>query len=141
MVAEDGVEYLDIQPAAETQWVATAEGLAFVNAKDPMAAVKNLFEAEAPYLPIFKRALTMAAADGGTTLPKLEEAIDEDPLVQEPRFYAPYFAELLEQCDALEWRSGWHASDIGMQALELLADVADPASDQTASVESEAAAK
>lgn len=141
VVAEDGVEYLDIKPAAETQWQATAEGLAFVNAKDPMAAIKNLFETEASYLPIFKRALTMAAADGGTTLPKLEEAINEDPLVQEPRFYAPYFAELLEQCDALEWRGGWHASSIGVQALELLADVADPASEQTTPAESEAAAE
>lgn len=141
VVDEDGIEYLDIKPAAETQWQATAEGLAFVNAKDPMTAIKNLFETEASYLPIFKRALTMAAADGGTTLPKLEEAIDEDPLVQEPRFYAPYFAELLEQCDALEWRGGWHASSIGVQALELLADVADPASEQTTPAESEAAAE
>lgn len=138
VVAEDGVEYLDIQPAAEVQWVATAEGLAYVNAKDPMAAIKNLFETEAAYLPIFKRALTMAAAESGTTLPKLEEAIDEDPLVQNPRFYAPYFAELLEQCDALEWRGGWHASTVGLEALALLANVEDPATQAGASAEGEA---
>ena len=51
--------------------------------------------------------------------------VDNDPLVQKPRLYAPHFVDKLEKCDALEWRKAWFTTEIGKQGLEMLADVVD----------------
>ena len=61
----------------------------------------------------------------GATTPTINGVVDNDPLVQKPRLYAPHFVDKLEKCDALEWRKAWFTTEIGKQGLEMLADVVD----------------
>lgn len=124
-VVIDGVECLE--PAAPPQvfWHATEEGNAALAADDPLAPVAELFERETLYLPIYKRVLEMCSVEGGASMPDLGKAVDADPLVQKPRFYAAHFVDALEACDALAWAPAWTVTETGLAALDMLADVRD----------------
>ena len=87
--------------------------------------LRALLDEDAAYAPIYQRILRLCAADGGTTTPTINNAVDHDPLVQKPRFYAPHFVDRLEKCDALAWRKAWCITDIGRAGLDMLADVVD----------------
>lgn len=121
----DGVEYLEPATPPTVYWLTTAEGAAALKADDPLAPVAELFEREALYLPIYKRVLEMCARDGGASMPEMGKAVDGDPLVQKPRFYAAHFVDALEACDAVVWAPSWTATDTGLEALAMLADVHD----------------
>ena len=67
---------------------------------------------------IYLRVLDMCADNGGTTTPALSAAIDKDPLVQSPRFFAQHFTERLEKAGAVEWDGAWKITDLGRSYLE-----------------------
>lgn len=121
-VVVDGVEYLEAQKAPEIQWVTTPVGAAVLAVDDPARRMRELFATEARYLPIFQRILELCAAEEGATVPDLGEAVDDDPLVQEPRFYALYFVDLLDKCGAIQWQQTWHITDVGREGLALLTE-------------------
>lgn len=123
-VVVDGVEYLEPQKAPEILWVTTPVGAAVLAADDPASRMRELFAREARYLPIFQRILELCAAEDGATVPALGDAVDDDPLVQEPRFYALYFVDLLDKCGAIQWQQTWHITDVGREGLALLAETA-----------------
>lgn len=124
-VVVDGVEYLEPATPPVVCWHATEEGVAALTADDPLAPVSELFERESLYLPIYKRVLEMCSEEGGASMPDLGKAVDGDPLVQKPRFYAAHFVDALEACDALVWAPAWTVTDTGLAALDMLADVCD----------------
>ena len=124
-VVVDGVECLEPAEAPEPHWLATSEGKAALLADKPLSRIELLFEEKADYLPIFKRVLMLCAQEGGTATKAINAAVDNDPLVQSPRYYASYFTERLEGCDALAWDGVWKTTDTGLEALEMLADVVD----------------
>lgn len=125
VVEIDGVEYLEVRQSVPTCWVATAAGMAAVDADRPLDRLKELFEQNEAYLPIYKRVLNLCSQEGGVSIKVLGEAVDKDPLVQKPRLYASHFVSKLEKCDALEWVGSWVTTEIGSIGLEDLADVED----------------
>jgi hypothetical protein len=125
VVEIDGVEYLEPGTAPEAYWLDTAEGREALEADKPLERLTELFATDARYLPIYKRVLTLCAQEGGQTAKALGDAIDSDPLVQNPRLYAPRFVNRLEKCDALVWAKSWITSDIGRNGLALLDNVTD----------------
>ena len=67
----------------------------------------------------------LAQNQDGLPLSKIADAVDDDPLVQKPRFYAGHFLERLERADAVQWRDAWCITQIGRESLEQLEDVED----------------
>ena len=124
-VVVDGVEYLEAREPVEIYWRITEPGRAALEADKPLERLRALLDEDAAYAPIYQRILRLCAADGGTTTPTINNAVDHDPLVQKPRFYAPHFVDRLEKCDALAWRKAWCITDIGRAGLDMLADVVD----------------
>ena len=121
-VVVDGVEYLEAREPVEIYWRITEPGRAALEADKPLERLRALLDEDAAYAPIYQRILRLCAADGGTTTPTINNAVDHDPLVQKPRFYAPHFVDRLEKCDALVWKKAWCITDIGRTGLDLLAD-------------------
>lgn len=118
VVVVDGVEYLEPAPARPSFWRSTACGLAYVAAADPEAALQALLNENPDYLPIFKRVLELCARTDGAASPALSEAVDKDPIVQEPRRYSGFFIDRLEACDAVEWKNGaWRITELGTTVL------------------------
>ena len=111
-VVVDGVEYLEAAEPVEAFWRITER-------------LRALLEEDAAYAVIYTRILALCAAENGAATPVINGKVDNDPLVQKPRLYAPHFVDKLEQCDALEWRKAWFTTETGKQGLEMLADVVD----------------
>jgi hypothetical protein len=117
VVEIDGAKYYEPADPAAVHWRSTALGLAKVDANDPATRLAQLLEKEAHYAPIYACVLEMASSAGGTTAAALADALDADPLLQKPRYYAPRFVNLLEACEAIEWRGAWFVTELGAAAL------------------------
>ena len=124
-VVVDGVEYLEAREPVEIYWHITEPGRAALEADKPLERLRALLDEDAAYAPIYQRILRLCTADGGATTPAINNAVDHNPLVQKPRFYAPHFVDRLEKCDALAWKKAWCITDIGRAGLDMLADVVD----------------
>ena len=114
----DGVEYLRPAKPAQKLWQTTEIGLAYLDSFDPRADLARLLTDDTAYMDIYLRVLDMCADNGGTTTPALSAAIDKDPLVQSPRFFAQHFTERLEKAGAVEWDGAWKITDLGRSYLE-----------------------
>lgn len=127
VVMVDGVEYYEPAVAPVVCWRATEAGLAVADADDSLERVRLLFEKESDLLPVYKRVMSMAAAEEGVSVAQLSAAVDGNPLIAEPRrFYVQHFTEMLENREAIEWSgSAWVITSAGRAALEELADVED----------------
>lgn len=114
----DGTKSLvPVEPPA-VYWTATAEGVQVAEADDPGSRLRGMLEEEPQYLPIYARMLSLCSEANGATTAALGEAIDHDPLVQNPRYFAMHFSERLEANDAIEWNSKtWAITEIGRTAL------------------------
>lgn len=121
----DGVEYLEPAAAPVVRWCTTQAGLDALRDGGGRTPLVELFEREAAYLPVYKRVLELCARDGGASMPELAQAVDADPLMQNPRFYAAHFLNGLEACDAVVWAPNWCVTETGLEALGMLADVRD----------------
>lgn len=124
-VVVDGVEYLEAAEPVEVFWRITEPGQAKLDSDKPIERLRALLDEDVDYAVIYKRILTLCAAEEGATTPAINGKVDNDPLVQSPRLYAPHFVDKLEQCDALEWRKAWFTTETGKQGLEMLVDVVD----------------
>lgn len=129
-VVVDGVEYLEAQTPAPAFWRTTPAAVRLLADDNPQARVEALFEEEGVYLPIFKRILTLASGRDGVSAAAIAKAVDGDPLLQSPRYYASRFVEKLNLADALGWQGKtWAITQVGRDALASLDSVEDPASD------------
>ena len=134
VVEEDGVEYLKPGTPPESFWVTTEEGCKYLEADKPAQRLRELFENEPIYHPIYKHILLLCSDEAGKTTRELGEAVDDDPILQDPRLYVQRFIDRLEKCDALIWEKTWKTTDIGLLGIEEL----EKAADDEASPESEA---
>ncbi|MEG1435235.1 MAG: hypothetical protein RSD45_06735 [Gordonibacter sp.] len=125
VVVVDGIEYLEAHEPLTTCWLATKDGRAYLEADKPLDRLLDLLSSETTYAAIYERVLKLASQENGATTAEFGEAVDNDPLVQKPRYYAMHFVDQLEKCDALAWKSAWHLTEIGKAGLEALADMAD----------------
>lgn len=119
---EEGNKHLEAVEAPAVYWVSTQAAKDIVEADDPSARLRELLEEDAKYLPIYERVLTLTIERDGATTKALGDAIDDDPLVQDPRYFAMHFTERLEKADAVEWTGAtWKITELGKSALEELA--------------------
>lgn len=118
----DGVERIKPRTPPTVFWLTTDAGRAKLASHDPAAKLAKLLQDDEAYLPIYERVLTLCAAQGGSTMAELGRAVDGDPLVQSPRFYAAHFVNNLEACEAVSWESGWVTTEVGLRGLAMLAD-------------------
>lgn len=130
-VVVDGVEYLEAAEPVEIFWQITEAGQEKLSSDKPIDRLHKLLAKDERYAVIYKRILTLCSAEGGATTPSINSAVDDDPLVQKPRLYAPHFVDLLEKCDALEWKGAWYTTEVGRQGIAELADIEDAAPAQT----------
>ena len=114
----DGVEYLRPAKPAQKLWQTTEIGLAYLDSFDSKADLARLLADDTAYMDIYLRVLDMCADNGGTTTAALSAAIDKDPLVQSPRFFAQHFTERLEKAGAVEWDGVWKITDLGRSYLK-----------------------
>lgn len=117
VVEVDGVAFLKPGPWREAFWLATDAARDHLAADDPLARFRDLLAKDSAYLDIYLRILDAADAEGGATTPQLNELIDDDPLVQNPRYYTAHFTDLLERCEAIRWEGTWVITDIGRMLL------------------------
>lgn len=145
IVVEDGVEYWQAVPAPMPYWQITEAGQAQLDSYHPIEKLEATFAEEAEYLTLYKRVLTLCAADEGVSMKQMSAAVDSDPLVAtEPRnYFVQHFVEALERGEAVAWNGkAWKITEVGRQALaENLADVLDsyvvPTGAQPAQTESD----
>lgn len=123
VVVVDGIEYLEAHEPIDACWLTTEDGRAYLEADKPLDRLLDLLASEAAYATIYQRILTLTAQENGVSTAELGEAVDNDPLVQKPRYYATHFVDRLEKCDALTWKSTWCITEIGTAGLEALASM------------------
>lgn len=117
LVDENGLEYLEVTEAPPVYWVATPEGLQAVARYAPAEGIRSLLFADDAYLPIYERVLCLCAEPDGAPMATIAQAVDNDPLVQNPRYLGSYFVERLERVGAIEWASPWRITESGAQVL------------------------
>ena len=113
----DGEQYLEAEQSQATYWATTEAGLHVLEDNQPIDRIHALFAENMAYLPVYQRVLTLCSQDGGISMADLKQEVDDDPLLQQPRLYASYFADQLERCEALTWKRRWMTTDIGKLAL------------------------
>lgn len=119
-VTVDGVECLEPAATVSVRYVATEVGRAVLEADKPADRLHEVFDRDAVYKPIYLRILKACGEEGGKSAKALGELVDRDPLVQEPRFWAAHFFNILAECDALTWDGAWKTTELGWQAVEEL---------------------
>lgn len=118
IIEVEGVGFYRVTEPEASFWVSTEAGRAVVAMNDPRARLKLQLEKDASYVHVFRTILELCAAEGGSTPAALGEAVDDDPVLEEPRRYAGYFIEKLDHCEAIEWHDGaWRITPIGDEYL------------------------
>ena len=116
LAAEDE-GFISVTPAPPCRYRATQAGLDAVAAHVNEGLVAERISEDERYLPIFQRVLEMCAREGGCPTKELDQAVDGDPLCQEPRRFCGFFRGKLEETGAIEWRDAWTITDLGRSVL------------------------
>ena len=120
VVVENGTEYLVPAKPASVCWGTTGAGVRVLESDDPLARLETAL-GDGGYDVIFARLLEMCDQDGGASAGDMSMAVDDDPLVQSPRLYAPHFFNILARCDCLGWTgAAWRTTELGRDALARL---------------------
>lgn len=114
----DGVEYLEPVPAPQTFWVRTEAGAEALAADDPAQRLADVIAQEERYAPIYEKIIELCCGEEGASIAELGDAVDDDPLLAEPRYYVQRFVNKLEECDALEWDGAWFATETAESFLK-----------------------
>lgn len=110
--------YLTVTPAPPSLYRATREGLDAVAARKSEKLVVQKITEEERYLPLYERIFELAGREGGCPTKELDQAIDHDPLCEEPRRFCGYFLGRLEETGAVRWQDAWVVTDLGRTVLE-----------------------
>ena len=126
VVEIDGVSYLDPAPAAEvpTRFVTTEAGLARLAEAGDLGVFEKILAEEPRYEHVYRILLDVCANEGGATAKQLDDAVIDDPELQEPRMYASYFYDRLDAAGLIEWTGSWTATALGRTAIAQLDELA-----------------
>ncbi len=116
----DGVEYWVVAQAPQVFWQITDPGRTQFETYQPLNAIQACYDAEPQYAEIFTTTLTLCAQEGGASVKDVGDAVEDEPVLQNPRRYAMYFIDKLERAGALDWVGYWTTSEYGRQYLDLL---------------------
>lgn len=119
VVEINGVSYLDPTPATEapTRFITTEAGLAHLEGASNLEAFEKLLAEEPRYEHVYRILLDACANEGGATAKQLDDAVVDDPELQEPRMYASYFYDRLDATGLIEWNGSWTATALGRTAI------------------------
>jgi hypothetical protein len=120
IVEVDGVRFFKPTDGKQVFWLVTDDGRTYIEADDPFGRLAGLIAGEPQYQTVYQSLLEFCDNESGRSVKELEELIDDDPLVQNPRKYFSYFTKMLEDCDALLWAKKWHTTELGKRGLKLL---------------------
>lgn len=118
----DGVAYLEpVSPSEEPSHFATTEaGAAYLASVQSLGAFTALLDEEPRYEHVYRILLEECANEGGATARQLEDAVFDDPELQEPRMYASYFYDRLDAAGLIAWTGPWTVTDLGRDAIAFL---------------------
>ncbi|MDR3316121.1 MAG: hypothetical protein LBS98_06570 [Coriobacteriales bacterium] len=120
-VEGEEIQYLVVAKRPEGTWLSTAAALTIVDAEDPALRLRELLGVEPEYFGIFTHILDFCV-EKPRTKQELNELVDDDPLLQQPRRYSGFFIDKLDGCSALAWKPGWQTTQIGIDLLAQLAE-------------------
>ncbi len=98
-------------------YVATADGLAVVDAQDPEGDRVRFLEEGERYLPVYRLVLQACDGEGGATKKDIDALVDHHPLCVEPRRYSGFFVKGLEGIDAIAFDRAWKTTEVGRDLL------------------------
>lgn len=101
-------------------WLSTEEGLAAAVRNSPLERTLRLVRGDDAYRGVYLRVLGVCSRGEGASAADIAAAVDDDPLLQEPKLYAGSFIEKLERSGAIAWRKAWRVTEAGSRALGLL---------------------
>ena len=119
-VVMDEVAYWTVAPAPQIFWVLTDAGRTRLETYCPLESIQACYDAEPQYAEVFTTTLRLCAQEGGATVRSIGDAIEDEPVLQEPRRYAMYFIDKLEHAGALDWTGSWTATEHGKDYLDQL---------------------
>lgn len=111
-------EYLTVAPVAVRFYRATDDGLAALEFRRSVEAVRPVIEEEPQYRPIYKTVLELLNVEGGTDMKSLDAAVNGDPLLEQPRRFCGYFLDRLERAGAARFDDAWRITPLGVNVLE-----------------------
>lgn len=111
------MEYLEPTQAPQTFWMCTQAGNDALTADNPAQRLTSVIEQEKRYRPIYQKIIALCSRAEGASISQLSDAIDDDPLLKEPRYYVQRFVNKLEECDAITWNDSWFATKTGIEFL------------------------
>ncbi len=95
----------------------TQAGSDALTADDPAARLASVIAEEERYIPIYQKIIELCSAEQGASITQLGDAVDNSPLLKNPRYYVQRFVNKLEECDALAWNDAWFATKTGMDFI------------------------
>lgn len=99
-------------------WTTTLAGREVLVEERNGRAVKELFAADSDYIDMYLKVLDFCNGQPRTKS-ELDELVDNDPTVQNPRRYSNHFIEYLEHADCLIWKdSHWTITALGKTTLK-----------------------
>ena len=121
----DDVDYLVSVEPAPAYWLTTPAGAAYLAENGPDKRLRAALDADERYKVIYKRILSLCAREEGASTAYLAYAVNDDPLLQNPRRYCTKFTDVLRQNGALFYDTAWKVTETGRRLLSSLADVED----------------
>lgn len=116
VVEEDGGRFYKPGPKLAFMWKVTQAGAQVLRENDPDVLIDTLMETDGKYRDIYARIMRMCTQQG-CPISVLNDAVDLDPLVQEPPLKASHFVERLEKAGVLAWDGLWMTTDAGIDWL------------------------
>ena len=111
-------EEMVVQEPPVRRYEASPEALAVVEADNPQAEFEAFIADNGIYAPIFERILVACDEEGGCVKKQIDALVDNDPVCRQPRRFSGYFVDKLEAAEAIEFRNGWHTTEVGRAMLE-----------------------
>lgn len=117
MFDEDG--NLVVVELPEGTWKSTPEGLRYLESQNPENEALDIIEKHSEYKRIYLEILEFCATKPRSAS-EIDELVNDNPLLQNPRRFSGYFVGHLEDTDALEWIGKWTTTNSGKAVLEEL---------------------
>jgi hypothetical protein len=118
-VIVEGNAYVKPGDPATVRFVTTPAGSRALKRYAPADRLAKLVADNSQYEPIYLQLLSMCDEDEGTTPKAMGQAVDDDPLLQDPKLYAQHFFNQLYHVNAIEWRNkAWHTTTSGHAFVE-----------------------
>lgn len=114
---EDG--NLVVIEVPEGTWRATEEGVAYLEAQNPIGETMAAIKAHAKYRDVYRRILGLCA-EQPRTAPELDKLVGDEPALQDPPRIPGYLIGHLEDAGALYWNGKWSVSETGKAVLAQL---------------------